>query len=57
MTATAQAVPSESLARPPVTCSVYAAGSDGPAEASTLLEGSGRRWWPVAPDGEEEQHR
>ena len=38
-------------------CPVYVAGSDGPAEASALLEGSGRRWRPVAPSGEERPDR
>ena len=29
----------------------YAAGSDGPAEADRMLEGSGRRWRPIVPSG------
>ena len=35
----------------------YVAGSDGPTEATTLLENSGRRWRPMAPlGGEREGH-
>ena len=29
----------------------YSAGSDGPADASRLMESSGRRWRPIAPGG------
>ncbi len=35
----------------------YVAGSDGPAEASKLLESSGRRWRPVASHGVEREDR
>jgi glucose-6-phosphate 1-dehydrogenase len=34
---------------PPPAFPNYPAGSDGPADASKVLEGSGRRWRPIAP--------